>query len=117
MIELIWQLMAGHSLADFALQSNEMARGKNRNRPVDMSVVPPGQTYQPTWGYWLTAHALIHGGTVAYVTGRYDLGMAETVAHWLIDFGKCENKYGINLDQFLHFACKLVWVYIIWRTQ
>lgn len=102
----LWWLVVGHALADFVLQSDTMAKGKNRHRRTDP---PPGARYQPTWGYWLTAHALIHGGVVAVVTGSVGLGLAEAVAHWLIDFGKCENWYGIHADQGAHGLCKLVW--------
>ena len=111
-INLGWWLLVGHAVADFSLQTDSMAKGKNRNRPVDMSVVPPGQKYTPSWFYWLTTHALIHGGAVCLITGDCRLGMAETVAHWVIDFGKCENFFGIHIDQTLHVVCKLAWVYI-----
>lgn len=114
-INLGWWLLIGHAVADFALQTDSMAKGKNRNRPVDMSVVPPGQKYQPTWGYWLTAHALIHGAAVCFATGYTIIGMAEALCHWLIDFGKCENKYGIHVDQALHVLCKILW--ILWTIH
>ncbi len=105
MIELFW-LIVGHAFADFVFQSDSMAKGKNRHRKT---TPPPGANYQPTWFYWLTAHALVHGGVVALVTGSVALGLAEVVCHWCIDFGKCENWYGIHRDQGLHIICKLVW--------
>ena len=109
MISELFFLLSGHALADFTLQTDTMAKGKNRNRKVDMSLIPPGQKYVPCWPYWLTAHALIHGGIVAIVTGNVYLGIAEAVAHWIIDFGKCENWYGIHVDQGLHMLCKIFW--------
>lgn len=109
---LLWTLLTGHAIADFALQSDAMAKGKNRNRPMDLSIVPPGQVYQPSWFYWLTAHALIHGAAVAFLTQNCLYGMLETAAHWLIDFGKCDNWYGIHTDQALHVLCKVAWVYL-----
>ena len=105
MAELFW-LIVGHAVADFALQSPDMAKGKNRNRTME---APPGQKYVPCWPHWLTAHALIHGGAVAAATGSVWLGLAETLAHWLIDFGKCENWYGPNEDQAAHIGCKVIW--------
>jgi len=111
-VTLLFWLLVGHAVMDFSLQTDTMAKGKNRNRPVDPSVIPPGQKFQPTWGYWLTSHALHHGGAVALVTGRIDLGIAEAVAHWGIDFGKCESWYGIHVDQGLHIACKLAWLWV-----
>lgn len=99
-------LLMGHALADFALQSDSMAKGKNRHRKTEP---PPGAVYQPSWAYWLSAHSLIHGLVVYVITGRIGLGIAETVAHWLIDFGKCDNLYGIHTDQAAHIACKAIW--------
>ena len=107
---MLFYLLVSHTICDFTFQTESMAKGKNRNRKPDMSVVPPGQNYQPTWVYWLTSHALIHGGGVALVTGNIWLGISETVAHWLIDFFKCENFYGIHVDQSLHIACKFIWL-------
>ena len=106
---LFFKLLIGHALADFVFQSDTMAKGKNRHRKTEP---PPGAVYQPTWGYWLTAHALIHGGVVWVVTGSGWLGLAETLVHWLIDFGKCENWYGIHTDQSAHIACKIIWVFL-----
>lgn len=102
----LFLLFVGHALADFALQSSDMAKGKNRNRRTEP---PPGARYQPTWYYWLSAHGLIHGGMVYLVTGSVLLGALETLAHMAIDFGKCENWYGIHTDQGLHIACKFLW--------
>ncbi len=112
MLELFFMLMAGHALADFSFQIDTMAKGKNRNR-VDMSVVPPGQTYTPTWGYWMGSHSLIHGLMVAVITGIWWLGLAETIVHFVIDFAKCENWTGIHQDQMMHAICKVVWVAIL----
>lgn len=103
------KLLMGHALCDFSLQSDSMAKGKNRNKPVDMSVVPPNQKYQVTWYYWLSSHALIHGMAVWLITGNIYFGIGETLAHWAIDFGKCESWYGIRADQSAHIACKALW--------
>jgi hypothetical protein len=103
---LLFWLLVGHAVADFSLQSDSMVRGKNRHRRTEP---PPGAKYQPTWYYWLSAHALIHGGAVGLITGFWLLGLAETVAHWIVDFGKCENLYGVHEDQFLHVLAKVAW--------
>ena len=95
---MLAELVMGHAVADFALQSEAMAKGKNWRTP-----------YAIPWPYWLTAHALIHGAAVTVVTGSVTLGLCETAAHWLIDLGKCSNKYGIHIDQALHLACKVAW--------
>ena len=105
----LWWLLVGHAVSDFWAQSDSMARGKNRNRKPEN--IPPGQKAMAVWPYWLSAHALIHGGAVALVTGSVGLGAAEAVAHASIDFGKCENWYGIHADQALHLGCKLLWAW------
>lgn len=103
----LFALLIGHAVADFALQSDSMARGKNRNRPPEN--IPPGQVPMAIWPYWLTSHALIHAGAVWLVTGNMWLAAAELVVHWVIDFAKCENWTGIHTDQFLHVMCKVLW--------
>lgn len=67
------------------------------------------------WYYWLTAHAIIHGGAVLLITGSLTLGLLETLIHWFIDFGKCEKWFGIHVDQGLHVACKVLWCVLIWQ--
>lgn len=111
MSEMLWWLLVGHAVADFWAQSDALAQMKNRNRPNTR--VPPGQKPQVMWPYALSAHALMHGAAVSLITGSVVLGLAETGAHWCIDFGKCENWYGIHLDQALHLACKVLWVAIL----
>ena len=116
-VENFWQLLVGHALADFALQSDVMAKGKNRHVPVDLSKIPPGQKPMMVWPYWLVSHALIHGGVVAYITSNYYLGMAEAACHLVIDVLKCENITNIHVDQALHVACKAVWAFIYVQTM
>ena len=112
MIETLFRLLVGHAIADFALQGDHIARGKNRHRKTEP---PPGQVYTLCWPYFLTAHSLIHGGAVYLATGSWELGTAETIAHWCIDFGKCEGWYGVHVDQLLHFTCKIGWLAILWN--
>lgn len=109
MLELAFALLASHAVCDFALQSDAMAKGKNRH---NRTTPPPGAKYQPSWGHWLTAHAMIHGAGVYVVTGLWWLGLAEAACHWLIDFNKCDNRIGMNTDQGLHIACKVAWLAI-----
>ena len=108
---MFWWLIVGHAVMDFWAQSDALAQMKNRNRPNTRA--PFGQTPQVMWPYALTAHALHHGMAVAVITGSVSLGMAETISHWLIDFGKCENWYGIHLDQAMHCVCKVAWVLLM----
>lgn len=108
LFETAFALLVSHALCDFTFQTEPMAKGKNRNRPPPEP--PPGAKPQTIWPYWLSAHALIHGGGVALVTGIWWLGLCEAIAHAAIDFGKCENWYGINTDQAAHIACKFAWL-------
>ena len=107
MIELLtvlFLLLVGHSVADFSLQIDTMAKGKNRH---NKTIPPPGAKYVSCWPYWLTAHALTHGGAVYLVTGSVMLGFFETVAHWATDFCKCENWITVHEDQLIHVGCKV----------
>ena len=106
-LSLLFALLIGHALADFSLQTDAMAKGKNWN---NKTTPPPGARYTPCWPYWLTSHALIHGGVVWLITGIPALGMAETILHWQIDFHKCDNRIGVHADQALHLFCKVIWV-------
>ena len=113
LLTVIFKFLVGHALADFVLQPTSMAVGKNRNRKFEGS--PNVDKYLPNWPYWLTAHALIHGGAVGLITGNIYLGLLETVLHWIIDFAKCENWTNIHADQVLHLLCKALYVYILIR--
>jgi hypothetical protein len=46
---------------------------------------------------------------VALLTGVPLLGLAEWLAHMLIDWGKCRGWYQLLPDQGLHLFCKLLW--------
>ena len=110
-LSMLFWLLVGHAVGDFWAQSDSLAKMKNRHRdPAQFA--PPGQKPQKMWVYALASHALMHGAAVAYVTGSVSLGIAETAAHWWIDFGKCENWYGIHVDQTLHLLCKMAWLWI-----
>jgi hypothetical protein len=107
---LLFFLIAVHPLMDFALQSGTIAACKCRGSTHPAAKGVP-------WYYWLTSHALIHGGSVGVVIRwfGYDwdtvalIAVLETVIHWCVDYGKCQKWYGIHMDQFCHIACKFVW--------
>ena len=113
-IQLIAALIVGHFVMDFWAQTSDMAKGKNRNRDHS-AMIPPGQKPQTVWPYFLTAHATMHGAAVWYITSSLTLGYFEQIAHWLIDFGKCENWYGIHEDQAMHLICKILWAQLLWH--
>ena len=95
---LFW-LIVGHAVADYPLQGDFLARGKNHRQPL------PGVP----WWQCLVWHAAMHAGAVALATGSVALGCAEFVVHCAIDYGKCDGRYGFNADQALHVACKFAW--------
>lgn len=107
---MLFFLLAGHALMDFSLQNDSMAVCKCRRSTSPLQQAVP-------WYYWLTAHALLHGAAVGLVIwlGYQDwnlavgFAVAETLVHWLIDFGKCEKLYSIHIDQGLHVLCKVAW--------
>lgn len=109
-VEILFKLLFGHVLADFVLQTEIMAKQKNRhNKPA---YIPEGQKYVPTWHYWMSAHGLIHGGTVYFLTGNLFFGIVETIAHIAIDILKCENITNPHVDQAFHILLKIAYVMI-----
>lgn len=101
-MNLLFLLLAAHALCDYPLQGDFLAKAKNRVAPL------PGIP----WFQALGAHALIHGGAVALLTGIWWLGLAEAVAHFVIDDAKCRNRLTFNADQLLHGLCKVVWALV-----
>lgn len=100
---MLFALIVAHALADYPLQGDFLSKAKNRYAPI------PGVPFYQALG----AHALIHGGFVAAITGNLWLGLAEAALHWIIDDAKCAGKIGFNTDQVLHLLCKLAWVIVV----
>ncbi len=98
-LSILFFLIVGHALADYPLQGPFIAANKCRRT---------GDKHVPWW-HALTAHAMIHGGAVALITGSALLGVLETACHFAIDFLKSERLIGINVDQGLHVLCKVMW--------
>lgn len=97
----LFELVLGHFVADFALQTEAIALGKGR-KTNKIKVVP--------WPYWLTAHAMIHGAIVYVITQNVFLSVCEVVVHWVVDLMKCEGFTNIHQDQVLHIASKVLYV-------
>jgi hypothetical protein len=104
-VTLLW-LVVGHFVADFPLQTDWIAKFKNRH---NASSPPPGQSQQTPWPWIMTAHAATHAAAVLAITGSPWKCAAEFVCHWLMDFAKCEGAWNLHIDQCLHLTCKLVW--------
>lgn len=95
--EILFWLIAGHALCDFALQTTWMSESKN----------PWGGS--PAWLHAMLSHCVLHGAAVAAVTGSVSLGAAEIAAHFAADSAKCRKLWGIHVDQALHIFCKVAW--------
>ena len=106
--EMLFLMLAAHALCDYPLQGDFLAQGKGSFSKPHFGI---------PWWHCLTAHAIIHGGAVAVITGSAWIGVVETALHWIIDFSKCKKLTGINTDQFLHVACKLAYVVFIFRES
>jgi hypothetical protein len=97
---ILWfWLVVGHFTADYAVQNDFIAKGKNHTRPI------PGIP----WPWVLAAHAATAGGVVAFFTGSVILGVAEVVLHAACDYNKCSGRFGFTVDQCFHLACGLLW--------
>jgi hypothetical protein len=114
---LLFALLIGHALADYPLQGKFLAIRKNRHiKSIDYTGDSPPQL----WVYCLSAHSLVHAGTVWVIIGALGLKSAalfafiEFVLHWLIDFAKCEKWTNFHQDQALHAVSKLGYVAAIY---
>jgi len=108
-ISNLFQLLVAHAVSDFVLQHEAMGTGKNRHNVIHNRA----DKHFPAWYYWLTSHALVHGGAVYLITGSFVLGIIETALHWIIDYSKCEGWVNFHQDQALHFGCKAAYAYLM----
>lgn len=96
-------LLVAHAACDYIWQTDAIAVHKN---PF---VVGPLHQHV-NWYYWMAAHALMHGGAVALITGSAILGIAESIMHFIIDVMKCAKIFTIHADQISHLLCKVLWI-------
>lgn len=97
-LTLFLMLLGAHWVCDYPLQGDFLATAKFKG---------------PLRTYHLTAHAGIHGAAVALVTGNVWLGLAEWLAHTIIDELKVKGKTSFATDQALHVVCKVIWVLVV----
>lgn len=102
-LELFGALMVAHVVCDYPLQGDFLAKAKNRTAPI------PGVP----WWQALGAHALMHAGAVAWLTGLWWLGVLEFLLHAATDDAKCRGRLSFNQDQAIHAICKGAWVLIV----
>lgn len=107
---LLGALFIGHAFADYALQTDFMARAKNRHWAKSFSGGPPDAPPGTLWLFVLSAHSAIHAGVVWILTGCGWLGLAEFIIHWIVDWMRMEGKISFRTDQFAHLGCKAAYV-------
>lgn len=104
---LLFWLLVGHAVADFTLQSDRMSMLK---RPTRAPVIGG------PWWFWMTAHALVHGGAAALAvsprgpTASLAVGVTETVIHFFIDTLPDRNAY---VDQAMHIGLKVLYAILV----
>lgn len=96
LLTLFILLLFVHSLADYPLQSDFLAKAKRRN---GVKGIP--------WQWALFFHSYIHAAGVVLVTGSMLAGAVELVAHAAIDYCKCAGRFGFSVDQTLHIVTKV----------
>lgn len=101
-VTVAFMLIAGHAVADYAMQSDFIAQAKNHKTEL-------GKLF---WVHVLPAHAIIHGLAVMVATGIVWLAIAETIIHGVTDYAKSAGKITLNQDQFIHYSCKAAWLAI-----
>jgi hypothetical protein len=101
-------LFWGHVLADYPLQGDFLAKGKDPNGPL--------KEFFP-WTHALSAHAMIHAGFVFLFTGSLRCALLEWFSHALIDYAKCAKWIDLDMDQFLHYLMKVVYVLLIFTLS
>jgi hypothetical protein len=69
---MLLMLLASHAIADFGIQSAYVAEGKCRHSAAGR--------HHGNWFWILSAHAMMHAGLVALVTGSALLGLGEFIA-------------------------------------
>ena len=116
---LLTMLVVGHFFADFALQTEYMALGKNK-----WTSLPNTPWYWP-----MIAHCSIHLFFVFLAVSIFLLtlsfpvtlcccvgllfGLTEFVFHFIIDSIKCKKMINYDMDQLLHISCKLFYIIIV----
>lgn len=106
-LQALFALSIGHAVADFPLQGEYLATGKNWR--LLKRLQDPARP-EKIWIACMAAHCLVHAGAVWLITGSSLFAVIELVLHWSIDVAKCSGKTNFNLDQALHIICKAGYV-------
>jgi hypothetical protein len=106
-LQALFALSIGHAVADFPLQGEYLATGKNWR--LLKRLQDPARP-EHIWFTCMAAHCLVHAGAVWLITGSSLFAAIELVLHWSIDVAKCSGKTTFNQDQALHILCKVGYV-------
>jgi hypothetical protein len=99
---MFFWLLVGHAVCDYPLQGDFLARAKSHRNPVRAA---NGQAFP--WPVALMAHAIMHAGAVALVTGSVALGVVEYGLHIATDYATDEGWTGGYWgDQAAHVGAK-----------
>ncbi|MDR3054167.1 MAG: DUF3307 domain-containing protein [Zoogloeaceae bacterium] len=96
--EILLYLLIWHFVADIPLQPPIMSGGKRKAGFAGFAM--------------LGLHGLIHGIGTALILGSIWAGLAETLVHALVDWGKCRKFYGLLPDQCAHLSFLVLWQYV-----
>ena len=105
-LQIFFLLVFVHTLADYPLQGDFLAKAKNHVTPI------PGIP----WYQAMSAHSMIHAGFVYVITGSIILGFLEFIVHFLTDFSKNAGVFDFDTDQFIHIFFKIIWAYVALNT-
>lgn len=100
---MLFKLLIGHAVADYALQPPNIALGKNRHAGPPAGYDEAAEGSRPS--YWImvmASHCLVHAGAVWIITGDMALAFWQFCTHYLIDVLKAERAFNLWVDQFLH---------------
>lgn len=118
-IETFMVLWFLHALADFAFQSDAMAKGKNwkqEDKNKDQWINELGRDpklFKKCWFWWLSAHGLIQGGLIYLVFGNIWIFIIEAISHFTLDFVKCAEKTNPHQDQVLHISLRVIYTIVL----
>jgi hypothetical protein len=108
-IQVLFLLFVGHALMDYPLQGEFLSTCEKPPSALQAAGSLPSEG---NLAWCMSAHCLIHAVTAWAITGCFLLCVIKFILHWIIDFAKCENLTTFNLDQALHYLCKIAYLIV-----
>jgi hypothetical protein len=103
LILLVW----GHVIADYPLQGDFLAKGKDPEGPF--------KDFFP-WTQALFAHSMIQAGFVFLFTGSVQCFLMELIGHAWTDYAKTQKWISLNIDQSIHIGMKLFYLVVVFTS-